>query len=113
MKAVRRSTGLPIFSECVTDSWILDTEFVLRAERRGLRIVEIPVEVQEVRAPTYSSIARRVPRVLRNLTTLWSALRRLPHATPAEALASGRPSPTDDPDTAGEAALLRHDRRSV
>jgi glycosyltransferase AglD len=93
MKAVRRTPVLPILAECVTGGWILDTELVLRVERRGLRIVEIPVEIREIRPPSYGSILRRTPRVLRALLTLWRALRHLPQTEvkPVRSLYSERP----------------------
>ena len=50
------------------DAEFLDTELVLRAERAGLRTVELPVVVVE-RRPSRSPIWRRVPR------TLWGLVR--------------------------------------
>ena len=88
MKAVRKTPCVPIARECVTGGWVFDTEMVLRAERAGLRISEIPVKVEEVRAPSYSSIARRIPRVLAALVSLWRGLRHVPRQParlPAEA----------------------------
>jgi glycosyltransferase involved in cell wall biosynthesis len=41
-KFFRRSTVLPLLDEIEDPGWFWDTEFMLRAERRGLRIVEIP-----------------------------------------------------------------------
>lgn len=45
---------------------LFDTELVLRAERSGYRIVEVPVVVEEMR-PARSSLLKRVPRTLRGL----------------------------------------------
>lgn len=45
---------------------LFDTELVLRAERAGRRIEEVPVVVEELRAAR-SSLIRRVPRTLRGL----------------------------------------------
>src|SRR5690606_41436294 len=44
---------------------LFDTELVLRAERKGYRIVEVPVNVEETRP--VRSILKRVPRTLRGL----------------------------------------------
>ena len=75
LKLFKRLSLQPVLSRCVTNHFIFDTELVLRAQRRGLRIVEIPVEVRELRPPSYRSLAGRVPGVLWNLAKLWVALR--------------------------------------
>jgi glycosyltransferase involved in cell wall biosynthesis len=41
-KFFRRQAVLPLLDEVQDKGWFWDTEFMLRAERRGLRIVEIP-----------------------------------------------------------------------
>lgn len=77
LKALRRSRLAPIAGQCVTDRSLFDTELVLRAERAGLRIVEIPVEVREIRQPNYWSVVRRIPETCVNLSRmvreLWRA----------------------------------------
>lgn len=101
MKAVRKTPTLPIARDCVTGGWVFDTELVLRAERGGLRITEIPVKVEEVRPPAYSAIARRIPRVLLALVSLWRTLRRVPrHPAPLTAQAPHGGSPNDARDAA-------------
>ncbi|MDE0710507.1 MAG: glycosyltransferase [bacterium] len=52
---------------------LFDTELVLRAERAGYRIVEVPITVEELREAR-SSLLRRVPRTLRGLITLRRSL---------------------------------------
>ena len=52
---------------------LFDTELVLRAERAGYRIVEVPITVEEMREAR-SSLLRRVPRTLRGLITLRRSL---------------------------------------
>jgi hypothetical protein len=47
---------------------------VIRAERAGLGVHEIPVRVLEKRPPTIG-LARRVPNVLKNLAKLFIAIR--------------------------------------
>lgn len=76
MKALRRSAVDGVLARCVTSQSIFDTELVLRSERAGLRIVEIPVAVREIRQPSYWSVARRLPEVSWNLLKLGLALRR-------------------------------------
>jgi glycosyltransferase involved in cell wall biosynthesis len=76
VKVYRREAFKDVIDRCVTDQWIFDTEFVLRAERAGRRILEVPVSVSEIRAPGYSSLLKRTPRTLRNLFTLRLSLWR-------------------------------------
>jgi glycosyltransferase involved in cell wall biosynthesis len=76
MKALRRSSVDAVLARCITSRSIFDTELVLRAERAGLTIVEIPVTVREIRQPSYLSVARRLPEVTWNLVKLARALRR-------------------------------------
>ncbi|MFP5332996.1 MAG: glycosyltransferase family 2 protein [Acidimicrobiia bacterium] len=66
MKGFRRpviETYVPI---TVSRTDLFDTELVLRAERGGCRIEEVPVVVEELREAR-SSLFRRVPRTLRGL----------------------------------------------
>jgi len=70
MKALRKSRLMAIAEACVTDRSLFDTELVLRAERAGLRLVEIPVDVREIRQPSYGSVVRRIPEAIGNLMTL-------------------------------------------
>jgi glycosyltransferase involved in cell wall biosynthesis len=76
MKGFRRSAVAPLVVEVVSRKDLFDTELVLRAERAGLRIVEVPVVVEELR-PARSSFVKRVPRTL---TGLWAIRRVLPRA---------------------------------
>lgn len=76
MKALRKSTVDRVLAQCVTSRSIFDTEVVLRAGRAGLRIVEIPVAVREIRQPSYWSVAQRLPEVSWNLVKLARALRK-------------------------------------
>jgi glycosyltransferase involved in cell wall biosynthesis len=62
-------------SACRNGSDLFDTELVLRAERSGYAIAEIPVAVTELRPPR-TSIVRRVPRTLLGLVKLRRALAR-------------------------------------
>jgi hypothetical protein len=74
MKAMRRSVVLPILEECTSRKDLFDTELVLRADRRGVPIAQIPVAVRELR-PSRSPIARRAVRSIVGLVrlriTLW------------------------------------------
>jgi len=68
MKALQRRPVEPVARACHFGTDLFDTELVLRAERAGLGVVELPVVVVE-RRPLRSPIWRRVPR------TLWGLLR--------------------------------------
>ena len=75
MKALRKQSVDAVLARCVTSQSIFDTELVIRAERAGLRIVEIPVTVREIRQPSYWSVAKRLPEVSWNLLKLARTLR--------------------------------------
>jgi glycosyltransferase involved in cell wall biosynthesis len=74
LKAFRRSVLTPFAQACVVDKDLFASEFVIRAERGGVAIREIPVRVKEKRAPSIH-LFRRVPNVLKNLAKLVVAIR--------------------------------------
>ena len=74
MKALLRAPLLPVVARCRYGRDLFDTELILRAERAGLAVAEIPVDVEELR-PARTSIVRRIPRTLSGLARLWFALR--------------------------------------
>jgi hypothetical protein len=69
IKAFRRSTLFPVVKDCLVEKDVFASELVIRAERAGLRIVEIPVDITEKRAPSIN-LVRRVPHALVNLLRL-------------------------------------------
>ncbi len=75
LKAFRRTSVLPLLAGSITRQFGLETELVLRAQRKGLKICEIPVQVSELRPHSFFSLAARIPGVLWNLSKLWFALR--------------------------------------
>jgi len=75
MKVLRRQPLVPLAEACRFGTDLFDTELILRAERAGLQAGEVPVVVQELR-PSRSSIARRIPRTVKNLVRLRLALWR-------------------------------------
>jgi glycosyltransferase involved in cell wall biosynthesis len=79
MKAMRRAPVETLLRQCRFASDLFDTELVIRAERAGLRVAELPARTQE-RRPSRTSIWRRVPRTLVGLVelriTLWREARR-------------------------------------
>ena len=75
VKALRRQAVAPVVDACRFNADIFDTELIIRAERAGLVVTEIPVVVNELRAPR-TSIFRRIPRALLSLLRLRLALRK-------------------------------------
>ena len=75
MKAINRKVLDDILPLVKSTEDLFDTELVLRAERAGYRIVEVPAVVEELR-PARSSYLRRVPRTLVGLMRLRKRLGR-------------------------------------
>jgi glycosyltransferase involved in cell wall biosynthesis len=75
MKVMRRPDLLPLVDACRFGADLFDTELVLRTERAGLGVAELPVTVRDTRPPR-SSIVRRIPRSLAGLLRLKLALGR-------------------------------------
>jgi glycosyltransferase involved in cell wall biosynthesis len=80
MKAMRRAELVPIARDCRNGTDLFDTELVLRADRAGLRVAEVPVTVEE-RRPSRTPISRRIARTIVGLVRLrlqlWREDRRL------------------------------------
>jgi glycosyltransferase involved in cell wall biosynthesis len=74
LKAFRRSSLLPLVEACVADRDVFASEFVIRAYRTGIRVVEIPIRVLEKRPPSIN-LLKRVPNVVKNLAKLTWAIR--------------------------------------
>ncbi|MGH8952606.1 MAG: glycosyltransferase [Acidimicrobiia bacterium] len=77
MKAFRRPLVADIAPSVVSRQDLFDTELVVRAERAGYRIAEVPVVVEEIRVAR-SSLVKRVPRTIQGLF-------RIRHTLAAEA----------------------------
>lgn len=74
LKAFRRAVVAPVAERCIVDRDLFASELVIRAEREGVAIVEIPVRIKEKRVPSVH-LFRRVPHVLKNLAQLVYAIR--------------------------------------
>jgi glycosyltransferase involved in cell wall biosynthesis len=74
LKAFRRTETSPIAAACLIDRDLFASELVIRAQRAGLGVREIPVRVLEKRPPSIG-LAKRVPNVLKNLAKLFVAIR--------------------------------------
>ncbi len=81
MKAMRRVDVEPIVEHCRFRTDLFDTELVIRTERAGFPISELPVTAQE-RRPSRTPIWRRVPRTIVGMIelrlTLWRERRNSP-----------------------------------
>jgi glycosyltransferase involved in cell wall biosynthesis len=74
MKAFRRDLVATIAPSVVSRKDLFDTELVVRAERAGYRIQEVPVVVEEMRVAR-SSLVKRVPRTVQGLFAIRRLLR--------------------------------------
>src|SRR5439155_1734640 len=74
LKAFRKAALLPVVARCVVDQDVFASELVLRADRDGVRIAEIPVRLLEKRPPSID-LLRRIPGVVRRLWRLARALK--------------------------------------
>ena len=68
-KAFVRKRLLPIVKRCKVEENLFASELVIRAEREGLDIVELPLVLHEKRQPTIN-LLDRVPRALANWARL-------------------------------------------
>ena len=69
MKVLRRDDMVALVQRSQFGTDLFDTELVIRAERAGMRVDELPVVVAETR-PSRTSIARRIPRSIVGLARL-------------------------------------------
>jgi glycosyltransferase involved in cell wall biosynthesis len=74
LKAFRRDALLDTARACLVEKDVFASEFVIRADRGGIRIKEIPVRVIEKRPPSIN-LFKRVPNVLKSVAKLTYAIR--------------------------------------
>ena len=74
LKAFRREKLLDVAHACIVNRDLFASELVIRAERGGVKVVEIPVTIVEKRPPSID-LVRRVPAVLKGLGRLVVAIR--------------------------------------
>ncbi len=74
LKAFRRELVAPVVDRCIVDADVFASELVIRSERSGIRMLEVPIQLAEKRPPTVH-LFRRVPRVLRQVTRLVGSIR--------------------------------------
>jgi glycosyltransferase involved in cell wall biosynthesis len=74
LKAFRRDRLVDVVRACVVDRDLFASELVIRAQRMGRDVREIPITLAEKRPPSIQ-LLRRVPRVLKGLLQLGWAIR--------------------------------------
>ncbi|HVU01793.1 MAG TPA: glycosyltransferase [Polyangiaceae bacterium] len=74
LKAFRKSRLIEHVDACLVEKDVFASEFVIRAYRANLRVIEIPVRVMEKRPPSIN-LFKRVPNVLKSVAKLTWAIR--------------------------------------
>ena len=69
MKAIRRVNIEKEINNVISTQDIFDTELLIRIEKSGFKIQEVPAKVNEMR-PSVSVIFKRIPRTLKSLLKL-------------------------------------------
>ena len=69
MKAIRRYNIQKEINNVISTQDIFDTELLIRIEKSGYKILEVPAKVNEIR-PSVSVIFTRIPRTLKSLLLL-------------------------------------------
>jgi len=69
LKSFQREKLLNVVNACKVDKDIFASEFVIRAERAYVRILEIPISLKEIRPPSIH-LFKRVPSALKNIARL-------------------------------------------
>ena len=67
IKVMRRKVVDKILRKCKTTSGIMDTEFVIRAQRELYKIADFPVVVEEKRGPRFDNRLFSTPIDIANL----------------------------------------------
>lgn len=73
IKIFNKDNIIPVLKQCRTNKEIFDTELLIRAQKAGLLIKELPIDCEEKRK-TPSNLLKRVPRTLKELFILWISL---------------------------------------
>jgi glycosyltransferase involved in cell wall biosynthesis len=74
LKAFRRERMLDTVDRCQLTRDLFASEFVIRAEREGKRVQEIPIRIVEKRPPSIN-LFKRVPKVLKDIARLTYMIR--------------------------------------
>lgn len=74
VKAFLKAPLMAVLDRCLLGKDIFASEFVIRAERAGIKIKEVPISLNEKRVPSIK-LLNRVPKVLSNLCYLFWNIR--------------------------------------
>ena len=74
LKAFKRERLTDVARACLVERDLFASEFVIRAQRMGRDVREIPIALHEKRPPS-TALLRRVPRVLKGLIELGWTIR--------------------------------------
>jgi glycosyltransferase involved in cell wall biosynthesis len=74
LKAFRRAPLIPVAQACLVEKDLFASEFLVRAYRMGVSVVEVPVTIREKRRPSVH-LFKRVPKVLKDLSRLVYTIR--------------------------------------
>ena len=75
-KIMRRSSMVSIFPQCGNEPDLYPSELIIRAQRMGLVIRELPIKLEEIRE-TPLALHKRVPRAIRDLFRLRAKLGKI------------------------------------
>ena len=75
MKAIRKASIINQIDNVVSTEDLFDTELLIRVEKSGNKILEVPAVVNEIR-PSVSVIYKRIPRTISSLIKLRAQLSR-------------------------------------
>jgi hypothetical protein len=74
MKSFKRDRVIKIVDGCVLDKDLFASELVIRAERAGVRVKEVPLHTVEKRKPSIG-LYKRIPNVLKSMLKLIYVIR--------------------------------------
>jgi len=74
VKAFLKEPLMPVLDRCIVGKDIFASEFVIRSERMGIKIREVPISLDEKRAPSIR-LLNRVPKVIANIVCLFWNIR--------------------------------------
>ena len=73
LKALKAVTMKPLSLTCRTSAEVFDTELLIRTQRANLRLLEVPISIEEWRPSRYG-LLKRIPRTMADLFTLIKVL---------------------------------------
>jgi len=77
LKSIEGTLAKRLCDLCITSDEVFQTELVVLAWRLGVKVEEVPLNIQE-RRPTAVSVRRRFPKVVKMIFELRASLRRFP-----------------------------------